>query len=116
MTEEDARTPGRSFVSIAGSILNVTSPWVINNNISILSVHETKNGAIFIVDRMINVSENNFSNNNVSNLSCIRVYKSIKIIDIECGLLSRVSQTIVATKWRIYKDKISSPQDILCKS
>ena len=31
-------------------------------------------------------------------------------------LLSRVSQKIVATKWRIYKGKISSPQDILCKS
>ena len=40
----------------------------------------------------------------------------IEIIDIECGLLSRVSQKIVATKWRIYKGKISSPQDILCKS
>ena len=26
-------------------------------------------------------------------------------IDIECGLLSRVSQKIVATKWRIYKGK-----------
>ena len=43
--------------------------------------------------------------------------KPIEIIDIECGLLSRVSQKIVATKWRIYKGKIiSSPQDILCKS
>ena len=41
---------------------------------------------------------------------------TIEIIDIECGLLSRVSQKIVATKWRIYKGKISSPQDILCKS
>ena len=40
----------------------------------------------------------------------------IEIKDIECGLLSRVSQKIVATKWRIYKGKISSPQDILCKS
>ena len=40
----------------------------------------------------------------------------IEIMDIECGLLSRVSQNIVATKWRIYKGKISSPQDILCKS
>ena len=39
----------------------------------------------------------------------------IEIIDIECGLLSRVSQKIVATKWRIYKGKMSSPQDILCK-
>ena len=29
---------------------------------------------------------------------------------------ARVSQKIVATKWRIYKGKISSPQDILCKS
>ena len=34
----------------------------------------------------------------------------------ECGLLSCVSQKIVATKWWIYKGKISSPQDILCKS
>ena len=42
--------------------------------------------------------------------------RSIEIIDIECGLLSRVSQKIVATKWWIYKGKISSPQDILCKS
>ena len=42
--------------------------------------------------------------------------ESIEIIDIECGLLSRVSQKIVATKWRIYKGKISSPQDILCRS
>ena len=40
----------------------------------------------------------------------------IEIIDIECELLSRVSQKIVATKWRIYKGKISSPQDILCKN
>ena len=40
----------------------------------------------------------------------------IEIIDIECGLLSRVSQKIVTTKWRVYKGKISSPQDILCKS
>ena len=69
MTKEDARTPGRSFVTIAGSTLNITSPMVINNDINILSVHETKNGAIFIVDRMINASENNISNNNVSNLS-----------------------------------------------
>ena len=30
----------------------------------------------------------------------------IEIIDIECGLLSRVSQKIVATKWRIYKGKL----------
>ena len=29
----------------------------------------------------------------------------IEIIDIECGLLSRVSHKIVATKWRIYKGK-----------
>ena len=28
--------------------------------------------------------------------------RTIEIIDIECGLLSRVSQKIVATKWRIY--------------
>ena len=41
---------------------------------------------------------------------------TIEIIDIEFGLLSRVSQKIVATKWRIHKGKISSPQDILCKS
>ena len=45
-----------------------------------------------------------------------RSVQTIEIIDIECGLLSRVSQKIVATKWRIYKGKISSPQDILCKS
>ena len=44
---------------------------------------------------------------------CVR---PIEIIDIECGLLYRVSQKIVATKWWIYKGKISSPQDILCKS
>ena len=30
---------------------------------------------------------------------------TIEIIDIECGLLSRVSQKIVATKWRIYKGR-----------
>ena len=36
--------------------------------------------------------------------------QSIEIIDIECGLLSRLSQKIVATKWRIYKGKMSSPQ------
>ena len=35
--------------------------------------------------------------------------KPIEIIGIECGLLSRVSQKIVATKWRIYKGKISPP-------
>ena len=44
---------------------------------------------------------------------CVRL---IEIIDIECGFLYRVSQKIVATKWRIYKGKISSPHDILCKS
>ena len=44
-----------------------------------------------------------------------RVYM-LEIIDIACRLLSRVSQKIVVTKWRIYKCKISSPQDILCKS
>ena len=32
-----------------------------------------------------------------------------EILDIECGLLSRVSQKIVATNCRIYKCKISSP-------
>ena len=32
--------------------------------------------------------------------------KLIEIIDIKCGLLSRVSQKIVATKWRIYKGKM----------
>ena len=42
--------------------------------------------------------------------------QTIEIIDIECGLLSRVSQKIVATKRRIFQGKISSPQDILCKS
>ena len=30
---------------------------------------------------------------------------AIEIIDIECGPLSRVSQKIVATKWRIYNGK-----------
>ena len=29
--------------------------------------------------------------------------QTIEIIDIECGLLSRVSQKIISTKWRIYK-------------
>lgn len=42
---------------------------VINNDINILSVHETVNGAIFIVDRMISASEKNLSNSNVSHLS-----------------------------------------------
>ena len=40
----------------------------------------------------------------------------IEIIDIECGLLSRVSQKIVATKWRIYKGKINSHQDFCAKA
>ena len=40
----------------------------------------------------------------------------IEIIDIECGLLSRVSEKIVATKWRIYKGKINSPQDFCYKN
>ena len=31
--------------------------------------------------------------------------RPIEIIDIECGLLSHVSQKIVAIKWRIYKGK-----------
>ena len=32
--------------------------------------------------------------------------KLIEIIDIECGLLSCVSQKIVTTKWQIFKGKM----------
>ena len=43
-------------------------------------------------------------------------HRNIEIIDIECGLLSRVSQKIVATKWRIYKGKINSPRTFCAKA
>ena len=35
---------------------------------------------------------------------------TIDIIDIECRLLSRVSQKIVATKWLIYRAKLARPR------
>ena len=41
---------------------------------------------------------------------------AIEIKDIECRLLSRVVKKLSPKKWRIYKGKICSPQDILCKS
>ena len=40
----------------------------------------------------------------------------IEIIDIECGLLSLVSQNIVATKWQIYKmAKLACPRTFCAK-
>ena len=40
---------------------------------------------------------------------------TIELLHIECVLLYPVSQKIVSTKWRIYKGKINSPQDLLLK-
>ena len=39
---------------------------------------------------------------------------TIEIIDIECGLLSRVSPKIVATKWRIYTGTQASADVLTC--
>ena len=41
---------------------------------------------------------------------------TIELVNIECGLLSRVSQKSVSTKWRIYKGNWTRPKTFCWKS
>lgn len=53
LTEEDVNSSGKSFVTVAGSWLNITSPRVINNNVSIISVKITATSSILVVDKLL---------------------------------------------------------------
>ena len=46
-------------------------------------------------------------------LACVQ---TIETLDIECGLLSRVSQKLVATKWRIYRAKLARLRTFCAKA
>ncbi|CAB4039652.1 Hypothetical predicted protein, partial [Paramuricea clavata] len=57
LSENDVKAGDKSFVTVAGSWLNITSPMVINNNVSILSVLTAANSAILVVDKLLDVPD-----------------------------------------------------------
>ena len=67
LSENDVRTPNKSFVSVAGSLIHITSSMVINTNVNVSSVNITANSAILVVDRLLDVPDNN--QNSLDNVS-----------------------------------------------
>ena len=58
LSENDVKAgDNKSFVTVAGSWLNITSPMFINNKVSILSVTTAANSAILVVDKLLDVPD-----------------------------------------------------------
>ena len=66
LSKNDVNSPSQ-FVTVAGSWLNITSPMVINDNVNILSVSITVNSVILVVDKLLDVPDEEYDSlDNVS--------------------------------------------------
>lgn len=63
LSKDDLQRTGQTFVTVAGSLLNVTSKMVINYNVTVLNVKVIGNSAILVVDRLLDVPANEHPEN-----------------------------------------------------
>jgi hypothetical protein len=85
LSEDDVKKGKQSFVSVAGSWLNVTSSNVINGNVHVKSVSITANSTIVVVDSLLDIPDDQRNSlDNVSSFSLI--FESFHVFGINSSL------------------------------
>ena len=99
LSEDDLQRTGQAFVTVAGSSLNVTSKMVLNYNVTVLHVKGIGNSAILVVDRLLDVPDDEHPENVSFFLYSLQSFFGFRPMKTALTVLRH--RYLIYTRWRI---------------